>query len=228
MRAFVQAVDEFLHARERFAPGSPVGPQLRWLVLFIVVFGAIYGAVMASFGGLSPGRYHHLLYVGLKVPLLLVVTSALCIPSFSVVNAVAGLRDDLGAALRALIATQACLTLVLASLAPVTAFCYFCTPDYGTAVLFNAAMFAIAAAGAQIVMTRYYGPLIRRSARHRTMLYFWFFLYALVGIEMGWILRPFIGDPRMPVAFFRSDAWGNAYVVVARLIVRILERLSPL
>jgi len=213
MRAFVQAADDFLHARGQFAPGAPVGPQLKWLVLFIVIFGAIYGAVMASFTGLAPGRYRHLLYVGLKVPLLLVVTSALCIPSFFVVNAVAGLRDDFGAAFRALVATQACLTLVLASLAP---------------VLFNAGMFAVAAAGAQIMMTRYYGPLIRRSARHRTMLYFWFFVYALVGIEMGWILRPFIGDPRIPVAFLRSDAWGNAYVVVIRLIVRILGRLSPL
>ena len=45
---------------------------------------------------------------------------------------------------------------------------------------------------------------------------------------MGWILRPFIGDPRAPIAFLRSDAWGNAYVVVIRLIVRILGRLSPL
>lgn len=228
MRAFVQAADDFLHARGQFAPGAPVRPQLKWLVLFIVIFGAIYGAVMASFTGLAPGRYHHLLYVGLKVPLLLVVTSALCIPSFFVVNAVAGLRDDFGAAFRALVATQACLTLVLASLAPVTAFYYFCAPAYGTAVLFNAAMFAVAAAGAQIMMTRYYGPLIRRSARHRTMLYFWFFVYALVGIEMGWILRPFIGDPNIPVAFLRSDAWGNAYVVVIRLIARILGRLSPL
>ena len=43
------------------------------------------------------------------------------------------------------------------------------------------------------------------------------------------MLRPFIGDPDLPVAFFRSEAWGNAYVVVARLLVHAANRtgISP-
>jgi hypothetical protein len=91
------------------------------------------------------------------------------------------------------------------------------------AVLFG----SFARGGAQVVMRRYYGPLIRRMPRHRTMLYFWFLLYAFVGIEMGWVLRPFIGDPKAPVEFLRSDAWGNAYVVVAQLVARVLHSSMP-
>lgn len=36
---------------------------------------------------------------------------------------------------------------------------------------------------------------------------------------MGWILRPFVGSPDIPVSFFRAEAFSNAYVVVARLIL---------
>jgi hypothetical protein len=31
---------------------------------------------------------------------------------------------------------------------------------------------------------------------------------------MGWVLRPFIGDPRTQTTFFREGAWGNAYIEV--------------
>ena len=216
---FLQSVERFLRGQERFAVDAPPAGRVRSLLAFIAVFGAFYGAVMASYAAYSPDRWLHLAYVAAKVPLLLLATTALCLPSFFVINTVAGLRDDFAEALPAVLAGQACVTVVLASLAPVTGFFYVSCRDYNMAVLFNAAMFTVACCGAQAVMRRYYGPLIRRTGRHRTMLSFWFVLYAFVGIEMGWVLRPFIGDPRAPVAFLRPDAWGNAYVVIVRLVM---------
>ena len=109
-------------------------------------------------------------------------------------------------------------------LAPFTVVWYVSSTDYPSAILFNAVMFGVATAAAQVVVRRYYGPLIRRSSRHRLLLRFWFVLYAFVGIQMAWVLRPFIGDPHQPVEFFRSGAWGNAYVVLAHLIVRVTGR----
>jgi len=227
MRAFFGAVDDFLHGRGRFAVAAPLSGRLPWLFVLLVSCGLFYGAVMGSFSGLAPGRFQQLLYSGLKVPLLLVTTFLLCLPSFFVVNTLAGLRDDFGQVLRALVATQSCVTVVLAGLAPITAFWYLSCADYDLIILFNMLMFGIATAGAQIVVRRYYGPLIRRSERHRQLLWAWFVLYAFVGIQMGWVLRPFIGDPDLPVAFFRSGAWGNAYVVVGGMVVRAAHRLAP-
>jgi hypothetical protein len=223
MSAPLPALGEFLHGRGRFAEGAAPAGRLRHLLLFVVVFGCFYGAVMASYTGLAPGRYHQLLYVGLKVPLLLLVTFVVCLPSFFVVNMVAGLGADFGEALHGVVAAQACVTIALAALSPVTALFYLTNESYNLAILFNAAMFAVASVAAQCVMRRYYGPLIARAPRHRLMLYFWFFFYALVGIQMGWVLRPFIGAPQAPVQFFRGEAWGNAYEVVARLIGRFLQ-----
>jgi hypothetical protein len=42
-------------------------------------------------------------------------------------------------------------------------------------------------------------------------------IYAFVGIQMGWLLRPFVGAPNQPVQFFRRENWDNAYVIVTRL-----------
>jgi hypothetical protein len=89
---------------------------------------------------------------------------------------------------------------------------------YSAAILFNAAMFAIATLGGQIVLRREYRRLIDRDRRHAPMLVAWLLVYAFVGTQMGWCLRPFIGNPDGPVQFFRKDFGGNAYVVVARLV----------
>lgn len=227
MREFFRLLDDFLRGRGRFAVGAPLAGGLRWLFAFVLAGGVFYGAVMGSFSGLEPGRFQQLAYSGLKVPLLLLATFGLCLPSFFAINSVAGLRDDFGQALQAVVGTQACVTLVLAALAPVTAVFYASCSDYALAVGFNGAAFALAAATAQRVVRRYYDPLIRRNPRHRTMLHVWLALYVFVGIQAAWVLRPFIGDPAQPVAFFRPDAWGNAYVVVFGLIRHAFGALTP-
>lgn len=223
MRFLFKRVHDFLHARERFAPDARARGRLRWLVLFVFVFGIFYGAVMGTFTGLAPGRFHQLVYSGVKVPILLLVTFALCLPSFFVINTVAGLRDDFRQAVAAVIATQSCITIVLGALAPVTALFYMSTTTYSHAILFNGLVFATAGVWAQRVVRRYYVPLIKRDRRHRHMLALWLVLYLFVAIQMAWVLRPFVGNPAIPVAFFRKNAWGNAYVVVARLIMDLLR-----
>ena len=96
---------------------------------------------------------------------------------------------------------------------------YFCGVGHRHAILFNALMFTIAAGAGQVVLWRGYAPLIAQRPRHRVVLWTWLVLYAFVGIQMGWMLRPFIGTPGAPVTFFRDEPFSNAYVVVVRLIV---------
>lgn len=52
----------------------------------------------------------------------------------------------------------------------------------------------------------------------------WLVLYLFVGIEMAWVLRPFVGAPGLPVQFFRHGAWGNAYTQLIELMLRLLGR----
>jgi hypothetical protein len=183
-----------------------------------IVCGMAYGAVMGSYGE----RGLQAVYSAVKVPLLLAATVGLSLPSFFVLNSLRGLRSDFGAAVRAVVVSQAAVTVVLLSLAPVTAFWYVSSTDYRTAILFNALMFGVASIAAQLPLRRAYRPLIERDPRHRVMVRVWLVLYAFVGIQMGWVLRPFIGDPVQRVQFFRSGAWDNAYEVVARMAWEVL------
>ena len=56
----------------------------------------------------------------------------------------------------------------------------------------------------------------------RTATRMWTLLYALVGIQLAWLLRPFVGNPGLPTTFFREDTWGNAYLHLLRVLGRVL------
>jgi hypothetical protein len=48
-------------------------------------------------------------------------------------------------------------------------------------------------------------------------------LYAFIGVQMSWDLRPFVGSPDMPIQFFRDDI-GNAYLEIFRILLDALHR----
>jgi hypothetical protein len=215
--------DDILRAKPWTTRSLNNGRALVWLLASIIVCGGLYGAVMGTFRGLAPETLVQMMYSAVKVPLMLLATFVISLPSFFVVNTLLGLRRDLAQALRALLATQAGLSIILASLAPFTALWYASFSSYSSAVAFNGLMFAIASFSAQWLLRGYYMPLVQRNSRHRVILRVWVFIFAFVGIQMAWVLRPFVGDPRSPLQFFRDDVRSvDAYVTVVRLVTRIL------
>ncbi len=211
-------VDDVLRARSALFEGGRDASRLLRLGLTLTVFGALYGAVMGSYGGWGAGRIVQVVYSAVKVPFLLLATFAISLPSFFVLNTLAGLRADFARALRAMAAAQCGLTVILASLASLTVVWYVSFDDYNAAILFNGVMFGGATVLAQGLLRRCYRNLISRNPRHRWMLRAWLIVYAFVGIQMGWVLRPFIGAPGAGPTFFRTGAWGNAYEVVWGLL----------
>lgn len=199
----------------RVGLGPPLELPLRARLGLIVIFGLFYGAVMGAYDG----RPLQMLYSAVKVPLLLSVAFLLGLPTFFVLNSLFGLRKDFPRALGALLSAQAGLTVILASLAPITAFVYVSGVSYQPAILFNGLAFGAASLGAQGILRREYRDLIAANPAHRLMLRAWLVIYIFVGVQMGWLLRPFIGDPGQPVQFFREDSWTNAYVAVAEIIL---------
>jgi hypothetical protein len=203
-------------------------PMIGSLILAIVVYGMFYGGVMGSYGGVNGLRLWQAVYSAVKVPFLMITTFLFCLPSFFVLNTLLGLRDDFMRVVRALISTQAGLTVILSALAPFTAFWYISGSRYEPAILFNGMMFAVASFSAQWMLRREYIPLITKNPKHRWMLRTWIIIYVFVGIQMGWVLRPFIGNPQSPVQFFREGSWSNAYEVVLQMIWDVLGGHSRL
>jgi hypothetical protein len=223
MTTLLLQIDDLL--RQRWTVQTRPGKSaLLWLGGCVLVFGMFYGAVMGTFCGLCGDRLWQVVISALKVPLLLLGTALIAWPNFFVLNTLFGLRRDFVQATAALMAAQAGLAVVLASLAPLTVVWYASSDNYAAALRFNGLVFAIASFAGQWLLRSYYRPLIERNAKHRWMLWMWLVIYVFVGIQMAWILRPFVGAPNAPIQFFRHETWENAYVIVARLIYDALVR----
>jgi hypothetical protein len=70
-------------------------------------------------------------------------------------------------------------------------------------------------------------PLPLPASRDRTVtsktFLVWVVIYALVGAQMGWILRPFIGSPNLAFQLFR-DREANFFIDVLRTLAQLLGR----
>lgn len=210
----VNWIDSLL--RRASAASSPI----TWLSLFLCqgLCGFGYGMVMGSYGEWDSNRMWYAVFAGLKVPLLFWVTFGLCVPVFFVLHALAGVAADFSDAVRALLATQAAITVVLLSLAPVTAFWYLSNDNYQQAVLFNGAIFGVASLVGQVYLRRLYSGLIARNRIHRQLMMVWLVLFIFVAIQFAWVLRPFVGEPSSTAQFFRASSWGNAYVALFQML----------
>ena len=226
--------DAVLRAVGRFAPVAPgtrggssdvasrargAAPVWARLLLCVVVSGSIYGGMMGAFHGLSP-----LIFLSaIKVPLLIVVSTLLALPAIFVVNTVCGLRDDFSSVLRGILAAQATVAITLHALGPILLLIYATTKSYPIAKAANGSVFLVASVAGQLTLHAHYAPLVELDDRHRVGRRVWWFLYALVTIQMAWVLRPFIGAPDMPIELFREEAWGNAYVELLKLARRLAQ-----
>lgn len=179
---------------------------------------------MGSFGGVLGDGWKQILLSDSKVPLLFLVTFLLCLPPFFVMNAFAGLRSDFGLASNALLGFQAVAAIVLAALGPITALMNLTTGYYSFIKLWNGLVFAVASLAGHYAMSRLYHPLVVSNPRHALLLRVWVLLYTFIGIQMAWVMRPFVGSPGMPFQIFREEAWGNAYLEVIQLFFRVLRR----
>lgn len=212
--SILRTIDSLAHPRESSSP--PLVP----IVVLAAACMAMYGCAMGTYEVWEDDRWKLAVFGAIKSPVLLLATTLLVLPGFFVLNSALGLREDIGTALRAVLASQASLALALVSLAPVTVLAYLSGLAHNQAILVNALMFTLATLVGQGVMLRWYRPLIARNPRHRFALFAWLVLYAFVGMQTGWMLRPFIGTLQTPPTFLREEPFSNAYIAIWGLLRR--------
>src|SRR3989442_1477790 len=148
MSATFLPIDPFLRGEGLFAPVEPLESvareRVRAQLRMIVMCGMAYGLVMGSFGGVLGVGWQRMAVSAIKTPFLFTVTFLLCVPSFYVMNALAGLHGDFPRVLNALLGFQSTAAIVLAALAPVTWLMNVSTADYSFIVMWNGIMFAVA------------------------------------------------------------------------------------
>jgi hypothetical protein len=203
----------------------PLGRTLGELAALMSVSAAGYGAVLGIWHGTRLAAYD-----AVKLPMVLLLTATFTV-FFGWVAALAldlPLRFAQVAVLTFLALATA--SVVLLSLAPIAWFLTVCAPAPSTATrgthnaLYMMHTGVVAACG--IAGTRALWAAMCRLGRPRHVVrrvyLVWVLVYALVGGEVAWALRPFVGSvsPQYPVVFLRDNALkGNVYEFIGADIV---------
>ena len=118
------------------------------------------------------------------------------LPSFYVLNALAGLRDDFPRVVNAVLGFQSLSAIVLAALAPITELMNLSTTAYSFMLFWSGIMFALATVCGQWKMNSLYRPLIASNPRHRLLAIGWIALFGSSGFrwrrgccDHSWVLR---------------------------------------
>jgi len=84
-------------------------------------------------------------------------------------------------------------------------------------LLVHVCVIAIAGVVGVLRLRALLGRLVPRKTVARQVLISWLLVEGLVGSQLSWLLRPFLGKPHLEVRFLRGDAFeGNFFEEVAR------------
>jgi hypothetical protein len=171
-------------------------PLVRTLLGTIVLGAGAFGAVVGTFrGGIQVG------YCAVKVPLLLVGTLAVCMPSFIGLARAFGTGIPAREAVAVSLGAAARFALVLAGLAPVVWLAEGVTSYHQSALLITAVC-ALAGVSASGLLFRGLSRL--RGSGVLAGLAF-VAVFGVVGAQTSWLLRPFLVRPRtVSVPFLRG------------------------
>ena len=195
----------FAEIRDGVGVPHKIQAMLIWSCLALGLFGAIIGSKHSLWQALASA---------VKLPLLFLITLLVCLPAlyffFAMFESSLNVTQHLALSLSAV----TMMSVVLLALAPVMLFFMVTTTGYQFFKLLNVAMFAVAGVVGLFQLTQGMWMLSandRRGLRmRRNILRLWVLLFAFVGSQLAWTLRPFFGAPDTPFELFRGLG-GNFY-----------------
>lgn len=191
--------------------GIGLGEKMRAMLISSLVFMALYGAVMGSTHSLWQA-----LSSAVKLPILFLATLFICAPTLYFFNVLFGSSQSFTQNVALILTAITVTAVLLLSFAPITLFFLLTTSQYQFFKLLNVGIFTISGVmgvlflsqGMKIVAAEAAGDHARRR-----VLRLWMFLYAFVGSQLAWTIRPFIGAPSIEFELFRQLG-GNFYTNV--------------
>ena len=225
--------------RDEDLAGGRVDVPARTLALAAIGLGAVYGIFMGLYAALRADNASvlQLLLTTVKVPLLFLLTLAVTYPSLYVVSALFDSKLGHRETLRLLLAATAVNLALLASFGPVTGFFTLSTESYAFMVVLNVVFMAASGFVGVGFLRRALRTIYRDESRQTRptgatdpegrplpppssyddppaavrVFTLWTLIYGAVGAQMGWVLRPFIGAPGLPIEVVRSERDSNFF-----------------
>jgi hypothetical protein len=214
----------FLRDRQGFLEEVRQGTRLPNKIISLLVCSSLF---LAGYGGII-GAYHSWMQAvssAIKLPALYLITLLICIPTLFFANIVFGSKRTFGQHLALVLTAVSVTSVLLFSFAPITLFFLITTNNYQFLILLNVFIFALT--GFIGISSLYQATSLvleqdnEGSKTRQKILQFWLFLYAFVGSQLGWTLRPFFGTPDSVFQLFRERE-GNFYLSVIQAISYLL------
>ncbi|MDJ0675171.1 MAG: actin-binding WH2 domain-containing protein [Calothrix sp. MO_167.B42] len=181
---------------------------------------AMYGCIIGA-----SHSWQQALSGAIKMPAFYLLTLIICFPTLFFFNVLFGSRSSLQQHFVVLLTAVSVISVLLFSFAPVTLFFLITTPNsYQFFKILNVLIFGITGSfgvkflydGMQLLSKK---DEVGKGTR-TTILRSWLLLYAFVGMQLGWFLRPFFGSPGSEFQLFRQVG-GNFYLDIVAAFAEI-------
>ena len=200
--------------------GVGLSDKVRAMLISSIAFLALYGLVLGSTHSLWQS-----LSSAAKLPILFLATLLICSPTLYFFNVLFGSNQSLTQNFALILTAITVTSVLLLSFAPIAVFFLLTSNGYQFFKLLNVGIFAVSgiigvvflSQGMNIIST---GGKEGAGAR-RWVVRLWILVYAFVGSQMAWTIRPFIGAPGMPFELFRQLG-GNFYTNIFASLGEIL------
>jgi hypothetical protein len=203
--------------------------RLVFCIAVIFVGAGLYGAAMGWWRAPEQG-----LIVAIKFPLIILLTTLGNALLNAMLAPLLGLNISLRQSLLAILVSFTIASAILGSFSPLTAFVVWNAPPmsnnaqasdhtYHFIQLVHVCVIAFAGTTANVRLVQLLKQLSGNAAVARRVLFAWLAGNLFLGSQLCWILRPFIGNPSLEVAFFRPHPLqGNFYETLFIAIRKVL------
>ena len=202
-------------------------------IVLIVVGAGAFGAAMGCWR--DPWQA---VFAAIKLPLIMLLTAAGNALLNAMLAPLLGLHLHFRQSFLAVLASFALASAILGAFAPIAGFVIWNAPPlaegandwarnsatHAAILLLLVAVIAFAGIAANVRLLQLLRALAADAGVARNVLFAWLAGNLFFGSQLSWVLRPFIGNPAMPVQFLRDDALrGNFYEAVFRTAVRLFN-----
>ncbi len=184
--------------------GEHLWSKASQLIIGCVAFFFIAGFVMGIYN--SPLQA---IAAGVKIPLLFLLSLIICFPALFVFNIILGSKLGILQSLVLIFAAYGIMACVLVSFAPIALFFIFIGSSYSFLRLLFVGIFAIAGFTGMLYLGKalqfgceYNGVYPKQGIK---IFRIWVVIFAFVGTQLAWNLRPFLGNKSMEFQLLRKQ-----------------------
>jgi hypothetical protein len=230
---YFSLLDGILRKREEFFAmifeGVNLGAIIRSFLLAIVSLSAFYGFTMGASSlpfGIDRGALQ-MISSAFKVPVLYLLTLAVCYPVLFIILVLMGSRLSLLQTLALILLALTLNAVLLAAFAPMIAFFIITGSSYEFVKLLHVVVMTFSGFWAMTALWQGLREMCEKSSlypkRAVRILQVWILVFGFVGTQMAWSLRPFVGSPDRAFEVFRRGQEGNFYTAVLHTALKLVK-----